>query len=122
MIYLLEFLIFFHALPAGLYVRFDFRAEQFPETASTLWITATLYAALLSGALTAVGMYQRGLTFSAGFVLRLGLSFLMASMGLSLMFFAFPELILGRGVVAYAMLFSFIGILATRSLWPLSKG
>jgi sugar transferase (PEP-CTERM system associated) len=114
---LLEFLIFFYTLPAGLYARFNFRAEQFPETASTLWITAMLYAVMLSGALTAVGMYQRGLTFSAGFLLRLGLSFLMASMGLSLLFYAFPELFLGRGVVAYALSFSFVGIIATRSLY-----
>ncbi len=77
------------------------------------------YATMLSGALTAFGMYQRRLTFSAGFLLRLGSSFLMTSMGLSLLFFAFPELILGRGVVLFAMLFSFFGIMATRILWQL---
>ncbi len=114
---LLEYLVCFYALPLGLYVRFEFNPAGFPETVGNLWITSALFALFVSAALTAVGMYQRGLRFSAGLLVRLGLAFLLASTALSLLFYAIPELVLGRGVVGYAMLFSLIGILALRGMY-----
>jgi sugar transferase (PEP-CTERM system associated) len=67
--------------------------------------------------MTAVGLYQRGLRLTAGLLVRIGLAFLLASMALSMLFYTFPPLYLGRGVVALAMLFSLVGILLLRSFY-----
>jgi sugar transferase (PEP-CTERM system associated) len=68
-------------------------------------------------AMMAVGLYQRGVSFSAGFLIRIGLAFLLASMASSLLFYTIPGLLLWRGIMALAMLFSFVGILLLRGAY-----
>lgn len=114
---LLEFLVSFYALVAGFYVRFAWENIPAPDTPHSIWLTATLYAVLVSISMVAVGLYQRGLPFSAGVLVRLGLSFTFAGMAMSVLFYSFPDLFLGRGVMAFAVLFSFGGLLATRGLF-----
>jgi sugar transferase (PEP-CTERM system associated) len=67
--------------------------------------------------MVAVGLYQRGLPFSAGLLVRIGLSFFIASVAMSVVFYVFPDLAVGRGVMAYAMLFTFVGVLGLRTLF-----
>ena len=50
----------------------------------------------------------RGLPFSAGLLVRIGLSFLIASVAMSVVFYLFPDLVVWRGVMAYAMLFTLV--------------
>jgi sugar transferase (PEP-CTERM system associated) len=114
---LLEYLVAFYALPLGLYARFGFDPGRFPEDVSNLWVTSAIFALSVSVAMTAVGMYQRGLVFTAGLLVRLGLAFLLASMALSLLFYAFPQLVLGRGVVGLGMLFTLVGVIILRSFY-----
>ena len=114
---LLEFLVCFYSLVAGFYTRFGFSPSEFPTTEYDLWVSATLYALLMITAMMAVGLYQRGVSFSAGFLVRLGLAYLLASMATSLLFYTIPGLLLWRGIMALAMLFSLVGILLLRSLY-----
>lgn len=114
---LLEFLICFYSLILGFYVRFQFDESQMPKAAGALWITATLYALVMSLSLMATGLYQRGLSLTAGFLVRVGLSFLFASMAMSMLFYAFPDLFLWRGVMAIAMAASLFGILLLRAVY-----
>jgi sugar transferase (PEP-CTERM system associated) len=112
-----EFLVMFYSMLAGFYMRFSQGELRLLETPDTLTYTAAIYATAMTISMISVGLYQRGLPFSAGLLVRIALSFLIASVALSAVFFAFPELVVGRGVVAYAMLFTFVGVLGLRSLF-----
>jgi sugar transferase (PEP-CTERM system associated) len=113
----IEFLVMFYSMLAGFYMRFAQGDLRLVETPETLTYSAAAYATAMTISMIAVGLYQRGLPFSAGLLVRIGLSFLIASVALSAVFYAFPDLVVGRGVVAYAMLFTFVGVLGLRSLF-----
>ncbi len=109
---LLEFLLFFFALDVGFYTRFGFDYASDEVVNSSL--TGLFYAVFLVSSMTAVGLYQPGLTLNASLLVRLGLAFLFSSMAMSLLFYGFPELFLGRGVMAWAMAYSLFGVLLLR--------
>jgi sugar transferase (PEP-CTERM system associated) len=112
-----EFLVMFYSLLAGFYMRFAQDDLRFVEAPEMLSYTALAYASSMTLSMISVGLYQRGLPFSAGLLVRLGLSFLIASVAMSVVFYTFPDLVVGRGVMAYAMLFTFVGVLGLRSLF-----
>jgi sugar transferase (PEP-CTERM system associated) len=112
-----EFLVMFYSLMAGFYMRFAVGGQILAGTPESLYYTALAYAASMSVSMISVGLYQRGLPFSAGLLVRLGLSFLIASIAMSVVFYTFPDLVVGRGVMVYAMLFTFVGVLGLRSLF-----
>lgn len=113
-----EFLVMFYSLMAGFFMRFAAQlGSSGLETPETLKYAALAYAASMSISMISVGLYQRGMPFSAGLLVRLGLSFLMASVAMSVVFYMLPDLVVGRGVMAYAMLFTLVGVLGLRSLF-----
>lgn len=111
---LLEYLVSMLSLVAGYHARFGLEADQ-PET--SIWLLGALYALLMTVSMLSVGLYQRGLTFTSGVMVRLGLSFTFNAMAMSALFYSFPDLFIGRGVMALALLFTFGGILGVRSLF-----
>ena len=113
----IEFLVAFFSLLAGNYMRFSHRGPDFTAAPEALGYTALAYAVSMIISMISVGMYQRGLPFSAGLLVRMGLSFLIASVAMSVMFYLFPHLVVGRGIMAYAMLFTFVGVIGLRSLF-----
>ncbi len=112
-----EFLVVFYSLLAGYYMRFSLGDYTPAETPDTLSLTALVYAAAMTISMVSVGLYQRGLPFSAGLLVRLGLSFLIASVAMSVIFYTFPDLVVGRGIMGYAILFTFVGVLGLRTLF-----
>ncbi len=112
-----EFFITFYSLLAGFYMRFRQGGLTIAEPPETLTYTGLVYATAMTVAMIAVGLYQRGLPFSAGLLVRLGLSFLIAGVAISAVFYVFPDLVVGRGVMAYAVLFTFVGVLGLRTLF-----
>ena len=112
-----EFLVMFYSLLAGFYVRYSQGNLSLVDTPETLSYTAMAYAMAMTISMISVGLYQRGLPFSAGLLVRVGLSFLIASVAMSVVFYTFPDLVVGRGVMTYAMLFTFAGVLGLRSLF-----
>jgi sugar transferase (PEP-CTERM system associated) len=112
----LEFLVSFLALFAGVYARFDLGLADVSGVPN-VWTTAILYGLLVSSSMLSVGLYQRGMPFSSGVLVRLALSFAFVGMAMSLFFYTFPALLLGRGVMAYAVIFTFVGILLVRWLF-----
>jgi len=113
---LLEYLVSFFALLAGYHVRFGQGLWQSdPEV--NIWLIGNLYAFLMSVSMLSVGLYQRGMPFTAGVLVRFGLSFIFTAMAMSVLFYSFPGLFLGRGVMALAILFTFGGLLGLRSLF-----
>jgi len=112
-----EFLVMFYSLIAGFYMRFAMGELRLVDTPETLSYTALAYATAMSLSMIAVGLYQRGLPFSAGLLVRIGLSFFIASVAMSVIFYTFPDLRVWRGVMIFAMLFTFVGVLGLRSLF-----
>jgi len=112
-----EFLVTFYSLLAGFYMRFSLGDAAAVEAPEALSYTALAYAAAMTVSMVSVGLYQRGLPFGAGILVRLGLSFAIASVAMSVVFYTFPDLAVGRGVMGYAVLFSFFGLVGLRTLF-----
>ena len=80
------FLVIFYSLLAGFYVRYSQGNLSLVDTPETLSYTAMAYAMAMTISMISVGLYQRGLPFSAGLLVRVGLSFLIASVAMSVVF------------------------------------
>ncbi len=112
-----EFVIIFYSMVAGYYMRFSIAGMSVGALPETLSYTAMAYAGAMLISMISVGLYQRGLPFSAGLLVRIGLSFLIANVVMSAVFYTFPDLAVWRGVMAFAMLFTFAGVLGLRTLF-----
>ena len=112
-----EFLVMFYSLLAGFYMRFSMGDFSLVETPETLSYTALAYATAMTVSMISLGLYQRGLPFGAGLLVRLGLSFLVAGVAMAAVFYTFPDLVVWRGVMGFAMVFTLVGVLGVRSLF-----
>ncbi len=81
--------------------------------------TATAFAIIMFVSVISLGLYQRGALASAsGFVVRLGISFIIGGTAMAVLLFVFPSHFLsGRGLLALNLLISFPCILIARSLF-----
>jgi len=112
-----EFLLFFLSLLAGYLTRYPLDHLQLALLEQHLLLVSILFAVVMSVSMISMGSYQPGLQDRADLVLRTGLAFLFASMASTLAFFTFPELSLGRGVFAFALLFSFLMVMLVREVY-----
>ncbi len=112
-----ELVLFFLALLAGYFVQYPLGHLQRVLLEQHLLVVAAIYAVVMLISMVSMGAYQRGLQDRADLILRTGLAFLFASMASTLAFFVFPELSLGRGVFAFALLFSFVMVLLIREIY-----
>jgi len=113
----IEFCVLWLSLLAGYYIRLEARLEQFVAPFPTVSALAFGYAGITVLAMIAVGLYQRGLPWGAGFVLRILMAFGMSFTATVLLFYTIPHVTLGRGVVGLTFLFSLVGVLSVRSLF-----
>ncbi len=111
----MELGVFYLALLGGYWLRSrgwgggTLLLEENPE----LYGSAALYALIMSFTMISMGLYQRGVD-GAALLVRLAVSFFLATMAMSLVFYLVPKLFLGRGVYGSAMLLSLLGILLLR--------
>jgi sugar transferase (PEP-CTERM system associated) len=117
----LELALFFISLLAGFEIGYPGDTlENGHPAAPVLWVAA-LYGIVMFSAMMAMGLYQRTQRASgegaAGLILRLAISLILATMALSLVFYAFQPLFLGRKVVGSALIISFAGVLFLRALF-----
>ena len=111
----LELSLLYGCVLGGYYIRASIFGGLPPLSVDhTLHSSGMLYAALMLSAMIAMGLYQRGLQGAAALLVRMGISFFLATMAMSLIFYALPDLFLGRGVFGLVMLLSTIGILVLR--------
>ncbi len=87
----IEFLVMFYSFMAGFYMRFAISGWRRWRCQTRLSYTAMAFAASMLVAMISVGLYQRGLPFSAGLLVRIGLSFLIANVAMSVVFYTFPD-------------------------------
>ncbi len=82
-----------------------------PESRDLLLIKAVLFAVVLVTFMAAMGLYQAQMREGLiGYLLRLVASFLLSLVGLSLIFYVFPEMFMGRGILIVAFIISFLGM------------
>ena len=112
-----EFAVLWLSLLAGYYIRIEARLEELVVPFPIISSLALGYASITILAMIAVGLYQRGLPWGAGFVLRILMAFGMSFTATVLLFYALPHVTLGRGVVGLTLLFSLVGVLSVRSLF-----
>jgi len=113
----LEAGIFFAACQLGVRVRFGWALPNGLDT-TPVSVVALVFAAVLSAAMIAMGLYQRGVQeHAAGFVVRLGLAFLLGTVLLTGIFYTIPTVAVGRGVVGLSLFFSFVGVSLLRQLF-----
>jgi len=114
----LELFLLYGCVLGGYYLRGGMTGNLPPLSFDpTLHSSGMLYAVLMLSAMIAMGLYQRGLQGTAALLVRLSISFFLASMAMSLVFYALPDLFLGRGVFGLAMLLSIVGVLVLRWLF-----
>lgn len=113
-----EALVFFMALHLGAFFRFDVvsSAPGSSQVDGVVIFTAGFFTLVMSSAMIALGLYQRGVhERTAGFVVRLALSFVLGTLVMTLIFYAFPALFIGRGVLGLSLVFAFLAILISRA-------
>ena len=114
-----ELVVLYFAVILGVEIRFadviDISAKLKLEP---LVPKATIFALVLAISMTAMGLHTRNVVDDfAGMMIRIGLSFGLGFMANTLIFYVYPSLYLGRGVLAFALLLAFFGVLITRTLY-----
>lgn len=111
---LTEALIFLAAYHLGVLVRFGWQLPpDSPDCAACP--TSAVFTLVMTLSVLSLGLYQRGAhEGEVGFIVRLGAAFGIGTTLLALLFYIFPSLSMGRGVLLLALGFSFIGVLLLR--------
>lgn len=109
---IIEAICFFVSVYLATHIRF--LNEQVPYV--QLWLQAMVYTMMMILAMISTGLYQTRLREGRlGFILRLLTSYLVGTSGVAILFYIFPDLYLGRGVLIYTSVISFMLIVLIRS-------
>ncbi|WP_273544216.1 TIGR03013 family XrtA/PEP-CTERM system glycosyltransferase [Luteimonas saliphila] len=114
---LLEVLLLMGAAFLAVYVRFISDPEPLSAYTS-LWlqgVRALLFATMMVLGMTTMGLYQTHLRETwAGALSRQAVGFMLGSLGLLTVFYLFPPLEFGRGILALALAFGFVFVAGLR--------
>jgi len=112
-----EGLVLFASVFLGIYLRFKDPNYQFALIFETHWLEALLFSVMIILAIISAGLYQARLREgSFGFLLRLTAAFLLGMVALSVVFYIFPNVFLGRGILSISIVSSFLIITVARFL------
>jgi len=112
-LFVAEFLVFFSAMRYGHELRF-LGAESWYSDKYML-LASIIFAVVLSLSNIGIGLYRRSLSWQDYKLLsRLAVSFTVATLMLVIIYYAFPEFKIARGVLLYALLLAFAGMLVIR--------
>lgn len=104
------------SLYAGMYIRFG--QLNIVDDIGPLWIRALVFALVIFSSFTAMGLYQRHLRDGLrGMFFRLAVAFVIAFVVMSILFYVFPDLLLGRGAFGWAFGVAVVGIVMARLLF-----
>lgn len=100
----------------GVELRFLVGDQGAPTGTIVILRKAIVYAPLMLGVMTVMGLYSRDvLRSSVDYYVRLLSSFAAGTMIMALVFYAVPWLFLGRGAFALTLMLSLIGIVGSRA-------
>lgn len=110
--------ILFASNYAGLFLRFG---NVSWEPISNLAGKSAVVAFVLLLGMVAMGQYQTqrpaSRTLLASITFRVAISLLLGSLALMILYYIFPSLLIGRGVLAYTVVTAFLGITALRLIF-----
>jgi sugar transferase (PEP-CTERM system associated) len=110
-----EYLALVFSLIIATKIRFWNLPEDLAAFSTPIEMRATVFAIIMVISMAAIGMYQRSLRDNMrGMLARQTIGFVMGGIGTAFVFYLMPDLFIGRGVVAYAVLMSFPIIAAGR--------
>ena len=117
-----EYALLFAMVYGGIYLRFDEVSWQ-PiglESLDSLPLKAFVFASVMVLGMLAMGQYQapssQGRHFLPYTLMRISLSLALGVFALLVVYYIFPQILLGRGVVAYATVSVVVGLSLYRSL------
>lgn len=115
---IIETLILYVSVYIGVEIRFSSPSDQAVIIESNLWVKALSFTVIVGVSLTAMGLYQRSLISDfASMMIRLFIGFGIGFVFITLAFYIFPELFLGRGIISFAMITAFFGIILSRTFF-----
>ena len=110
---IVELLVFILSLYIGVHLRFT--GVEFSSEIEPLFPKALVFALAMLLVMTAFGLYKRNLQEGlGGMIFRIGMSFAVGFVIMSMIFYISEELFLGRGAFGIAFGFAFIGVLIVR--------
>lgn len=120
----IEGLILFIGVILGTLLRFEQSFTKIFHLVQERWFEAILFTVVMLLALVSAGLYQARLReVGFGLLLRLTAAYLLGTVGLSVVFYLFSDIVLGRGILAIAISISFVLIIVLRaSLYKLDPG
>ncbi len=116
---ILELIVFGVAALLAVEVRF-YGTERsiIQQSVGAVLPKAVLFADVMLICGISMGLYKRSFREGAsGMLVRIGISFILAMLVMSMIFYILPSMFLGRGVLGLAFLFSLVGIGLTRGLF-----
>ncbi len=114
---LIEFGVYAVAAMLGVEARFfGSSSEIVAQSVGAVAPKALLFATVMLVSAISMGLYKRSFREGvSGILVRMGISFALAMLTISLVFYVFPDLFMGRGVLGMALVFSSIGVVVTRT-------
>ena len=114
----IESAICFFSVYFGSFIRFGETIMIEEEDLLPLTVRAASFSIVLLVSMTALGVYQSQLREGQlGMLLRTAASFLFAAILLTLIFYIFPALFVGRGIFAFSMICAFVMIVMVRYVY-----
>ncbi len=116
---ILEVLVYGTSALLAVEVRFFGSARSTIEhSVGAVMPKAILFSAVMITCGISMGLYKRSFREGAsGMLVRVGISFILAMLVMSMIFYVLPSMFLGRGVLGLAFLFSLVGIGLTRGVF-----
>lgn len=113
---IIEPLLLAASLYAGVFIRFGDLSVDTQDALLPTWPKALSFALIGMACLVAVGLYNQRLRDGLpGVLVRLAIALVFASVLMTLLFYAFPSLFLGRGVFGLSLLIAFIALGSLRA-------
>jgi len=117
---LVEIFLLFSSVYMGVYVRFYNSNDIYVEIQKLhpFDLKAGFFAAVMWLSMMAAGLYARNTVDDfAGIMIRIFIAFILGLGAILLSYYIYPEIFLGRGVIAFSFLSAFLGILFTRTIF-----
>ena len=114
-----EVVILLSSMHVGVSLRFITAHPGDISSVGFLTPKAVVFAFVILGVMTAFGLYQRHSVEQSPWAdfIRVTASFFVGLIVMILIFYAFPDLYLGRGAFALAFVYAFVSVLVTRFLF-----
>lgn len=110
--------VLFIAVYAASYIRFYSDKSSFEAIIVDLWQVALVFAVITILSMLATGLYQGQIREGfSGVLIRIVISLVASFVLTSLIFYVFPALVLGRGIMAISYLQSFFVIATARAVF-----